>query len=421
MSLVVALLAALPSRAWADTAPPDTTMPKTVSADVLPTPQINGVAWTQVVAGDRVYVGGDFSMARPFGAAPGVSEVGRANLLAYDINSGALIESFAPVLDGQVLALALSPDGRTVYAGGSFQKVDGQWRVRLAAFDAATGALKSGFRTVASATVRALSVSDTTVYFGGDFAGVANRPGLATAPRAYLAAADAATGAVTGWEPSANNYVRSLTLNSDQSLVVVGGHFTTIKGEPWYGMAALDPVTAQPQQWAATASIRNAGNSSAINSLMADKNGIVVTGYSFGGGGNFEAVARLDGHTGEITWISDCRGDHHSAFAQAGVVYSVGHVHRCSDVPGGFEERWPRSSPGGEANTDYPVGVLLPDVFNWVNRAGQPAPQQLHFWPDWYFGTYTASDQGAWHVTGNDQYVVFGGSSSASTASANRV
>ncbi len=407
---MAALLIAVPGAASADTAPPDSSLPLTVSADVLPTPQIDGVVWSQVVTGDRVYVGGDFRNARPFGAAVGVDEVPRANILAYDINSGELIDSFAPVLDGQVLSLAVSPDGSTVYAGGSFQKVDGQWRVRMAAFDAATGALDSDFRPVAGATVRAVTASDTTVYFGGDFAAAADRPGQPTVPRAYLAAAAAASGAITDWNPSPNNYIRSIALTDDQSKVVVGGHFTTLMDQDWYGMAALDPETAQPQAWAALETIRDAGPSAAINSLTADADGVLVTGYSYGGGGgNFEGVARLDGDTGAVEWISDCRGDHHSAYGQADVAYTVSHAHRCANVPGGFEERWPRVSPGGAAFTDFQVGELLPEVYGWVDRAGQPAPQQLHFWPDWYFGTYTASDQGAWHVTGNDKYVVFGG------------
>ena len=58
----LALLA--PTGARADTVPPAGT-PATVSADGLPTTQINGVAWSQVVVGNTVYVGGEFTSARP--------------------------------------------------------------------------------------------------------------------------------------------------------------------------------------------------------------------------------------------------------------------------------------------------------------------------------------------------------------------
>jgi len=103
----LALLA--PTGARADTAPPAGT-PATVSADGLPTTQINGVAWSQVVVGNTVYVGGEFTSARPAGAALGTQETPRANLLAYDIRTGELIQSFAHDLNGQVLVVAASPD-----------------------------------------------------------------------------------------------------------------------------------------------------------------------------------------------------------------------------------------------------------------------------------------------------------------------
>ena len=64
-------LGAQPQLAAADTAPPDASLPTTVSTDPLPTAQINGVVWSQVVVGNTVYAGGEFTRARPAGAAPG--------------------------------------------------------------------------------------------------------------------------------------------------------------------------------------------------------------------------------------------------------------------------------------------------------------------------------------------------------------
>jgi hypothetical protein len=61
-----------------------------VTADALPTAQINGVVWTQVVVGDRVFAGGEFSSARPAGAAPGSQERRRWNLISYNVRTGAL-------------------------------------------------------------------------------------------------------------------------------------------------------------------------------------------------------------------------------------------------------------------------------------------------------------------------------------------
>ena len=59
------------------------TTPVTVSTDPLPTVQINGVVWAQIVVGNTVYATGQFTQARPAGAAPGTNQTPRSNILAY--------------------------------------------------------------------------------------------------------------------------------------------------------------------------------------------------------------------------------------------------------------------------------------------------------------------------------------------------
>jgi len=68
--------------ALADTGPA-AGVPATVSADVLPTWQINGVVWSQVVVNNTVYATGSFTKARPPGvAAGGAGEVTANNIFA---------------------------------------------------------------------------------------------------------------------------------------------------------------------------------------------------------------------------------------------------------------------------------------------------------------------------------------------------
>ena len=67
-----------PGVAVANTAPPAGTA-STVSADVLPTWQINGVVWAQVLVGNTVYVTGSFTKARP----PGVGQGGAGPRLEH--------------------------------------------------------------------------------------------------------------------------------------------------------------------------------------------------------------------------------------------------------------------------------------------------------------------------------------------------
>ena len=61
---------------------------------------MDGVAWTQLVVGNTVFVGGNFANARPANAAPGVNTVPRTNLMAYTLSTGELT-SFAPTLNAR--------------------------------------------------------------------------------------------------------------------------------------------------------------------------------------------------------------------------------------------------------------------------------------------------------------------------------
>ncbi len=129
---------------------------------------------------------------------------------------------------------------------------------RIAAFNAATGALISSFKTVAGSTVRALAVTSSTVYFGGDFTKVT---GGATRP--YVAAANRTTGAILPWSPKPNANVCALAVNPAQTSVIVGGHFNTMNGSTREGMAAVDinpnATTPAVKSWGANSVIQNSG------------------------------------------------------------------------------------------------------------------------------------------------------------------
>lgn len=403
--VVASLLAVNVPAALADSQPVDASEPATVSADPLPTVQIDGVAWSQVVVGTTVYVAGSFTTARPAGAAAGVNTTPRSNLLAYNITTGNLITSWAPTVNAQALAIAASPDGSTVYVGGSFTQANGVVRSRIAAFSATTGALVANFKPGVQTTVRAIRATASTIYYGGDFTTV---NGLA---RGYVAANAVATGALLPFNPNADAAVEALTLNHSGSKLIVGGRFAHMGGASWLGLSAVDPASGAVLAWAATATVHDAGVNAAFLSLASDTDGVYGTGYTYGGGGNFEGTFRADNETGAITWLEDCHGDTYSVFPTTTNVYVASHEHYCGNI-GGFWQTSPNWAHFNSTSfTKAVTGTITKDNMGYANFAGNPHPGLLDWFPRWVTGTYTGQGQATWSVTGtaNGDYMAYGG------------
>ena len=375
----------------------------TVTADSLPTAQINkGVVWDQVIVGDTVYVGGEFAHARPAGAAVDTQMQPRKNLMAYDVTTGAL-KAWNPAAAGQVDVLAVSPDKSRLYVGGNFTTIDGATKTRLAAFDTATGKLVDGFSPVVDGRVTAIAATNSTVYIGGFFATVNG------VSRTRLAAVNAATGALLNWKPTADSYVRGMALNNDGTRVVIGGSFAYVNNSYAPGMASIDPATGASQPWAANRTIVDSGDHSGMYSLRNNGNSIVVTGWSWSRGGNFEGVASIDQNTGAIKWMADCHGDSYDSTTLGGIVYAASHHHTCENV-GLMPEQKPKNHQRLDAWQDKATGTVKTNrEVGYSNNAGNPAPTAVSWWPQLNTGTYTGQAQGAWSMASDDRYVVAGG------------
>jgi len=377
-----------------------------VTADALPTVQIDGVVWSQAIVGNTVYAGGNFANARPAGAAKGTNLTPRANLLSYDLTTGVLNTSFAPSLNGQVKTVVASPDGSRIYVGGTFTTADGQARSRIAAYSTATGALISTFKPVMGTQVNAIVATNTTVYAGGFFT-TAN--GVA---RNRLAAFNASDGALTAWNPNADYSVNAMVITPDGSLVVVGGAFQNVGSQPEYGLVAVDAATGAVRPWATNQIVRDAGTQAAIESLSTDGTAIYGTGYVFGAGGNFEGTFSAVPDSGVLNWMEDCHGDTYGAYGMNGVVYTVSHAHYCSPV-GGYPQtdaNWLINEHHALAFTSDARGTLAHNTYsNYPDWFGQPAPAMYNWFPDFNTGTFTGQGQAAWQVTGNGTYVIMGG------------
>lgn len=400
--------AVLGAPALADSAPVNPNDPKTpvtVTADSLPTAQHDGVAWQAVTIGNTVYVAGRFNNARPFGAAPGTQLVSRRNILAFDLVTGQLRTNFAPVLNGQALAITASPDGSRIYVGGDFTTVNGVTRNRIAALDPNTGALISGFAPNVGATVRAVVASNSTVWFGGLFTNVGS------ASRNRLASVNASNGALLSWAPNAaNGRVNALALSPEEGRVVIGGAFTTLNGSnrPGYGLGMVNATTGATLAIQANDIVRDAGTDSAILSLSTDGTTFYGVGYIFGTGGNLEGAFAANWSDAHIKWIEDCHGDSYGVFATNTAVYVAGHPHYCGNL-GGFPETSPRTWHRAVSFSKAATGFLTKDIHGYPSFTGQPAPSMLNWFPDMDTGTASGQSQGPWAVTGNSSFVVMVG------------
>ena len=187
---------------------------------------------TIVTDGVRMFVGGSFSLVGGFA---------RRNLAAFDLNTGEALP-WNPGTNGAVTRLVSGDhaEGRRIYITGPFYDVDGQTRNGLAAVDAATGALSS-WNPAPVGTVEALATSDSTVYAGGYFGEIGGQP------RHFLAALDATSALLRPWNPQPSGPV--LCLAKSGPTLYAGGEFTVVGATDVSGIAAIDEVSGIAQPW----------------------------------------------------------------------------------------------------------------------------------------------------------------------------
>jgi len=177
------------------------------------------------------YIGGNFTSA---------GGVARNNIAR--INADKTVDAdWDPDANGAIHAILLS--GTTLVVGGEFTAIGGVPRNRLAAL---ITTLDTGFVTDwnpdADGPVLTMALLQTTLYAGGQFTHIG---GMA---RNHIAAVDAnldedGNTVITGWDPDANNFVRSLLLSADGETVYAGGDFTAIGGLSRNRIAAIDAGT----------------------------------------------------------------------------------------------------------------------------------------------------------------------------------
>ena len=211
---------------FALTLPPAGAVPSSTAASTL---QFYGGEVRAIAQIDNtIYVGGSFT-----GVGNGSPTVNRANLAAIDATTGQLVTGFDPHPDNAVNALLVSADGAHLYAGGVFNNVRGCSQCdRLAMLDPATGAAVTSFQPRPNAAVLKLAQAGNTLFVGGTFATVGLRR------RIRLAAVNATTGAVGGMALHADGAVRDLAVNPAGTTLYLAGAFTHLAGAVRYNFAS---------------------------------------------------------------------------------------------------------------------------------------------------------------------------------------
>ena len=182
-----------------------------------------------------VYVGGNFLRVQRNSA--GTGQVSQPFLAAFDVATGEWISSFRPVIDRQVKAISVLPNG-TVAIGGYFAQVNGQAKRGLAFLNPTTGALDTQYSTAlinnlsgGVPIVRSLDVQGDWLYIGGSFTHLTG--GTATSQVYARAAARISLANGTPdrtWNPELNGTVMSLDASAQGDRVYFAGFFSASKG-----------------------------------------------------------------------------------------------------------------------------------------------------------------------------------------------
>lgn len=336
--------------------------PVTFTSAALPTYQTNGIAWAVASAQGKVFVGGTFSKVRPPATAAGVNETTRTNLVVLDAATGSPT-SCAPAVtggSGTVRALAASPDGRTMYVGGSFSSIGGVGRSNIAAIDVASCTVVSTFKPSPSATVRAIKATTTKVFYGGDLTSVSGTA------RKYAAASGAVgqsnAGALLSWAPQLSLNVRSINTKPDDSVVVIGGNFDTVNGVQSNRLVVVDSSTGTTNVKTYTG-LQN--ERSVVKSIAVDS-----TGFYTGNEGTqgFDGREAYSWSSYSKRWRDSCLGATQAVVVYKTLLYSGSHAHDCTGM-GEF--------PDGSRNHLLVESTTDPHFLSWFPQTNDGMGEAL--------------------------------------------
>lgn len=275
----------------------------------------NGNVYAQAISedGKTLYIGGKFNQLREKPAGTPGKTLAVNNVAAIDAATGTPVSNWRPAVTGDSstnpVVHALEVRGGKVYIGGKFAGVDGQPRRNLAAADAATGAVSPSFDPVvgdSASIVYGLAADDSGLYIGGKFQRV-NGTG-----RGNLAALDLSSGALDpDWKARTSGLVRNLEFDSSGATIFAVGAFGGEKAVSNAGVfykrqsvARFNTATGNVDPWAAPDGAIQTDSSR--NGTMTCWTATVTPSRLYLGcglGPNYAVALRLDnGDSGDRVW-----------------------------------------------------------------------------------------------------------------------
>lgn len=308
---------------------------------------LDGVVNAVVKVGGQIVVGGQFTRVMEANG----HVLPRTDIFAFDVATGLVEPAFAPtVANGQVSTLAAGPDGQSVFAGGTFDTVNGQSEKRLVKLSLADGSIVPGFHAALMGSwVEDSDVRGNTLYIAGAISSV---DGVA---RGRLAALNATTGAV---DPdlaldftdkrAGKLRVAHFDISPDGTKLVATGTFTRVDGLDRNQIAMIDlsttPVSVSSWQTDAFTPACATRFDTYVRDVSFAPDGsyfvVANTGAYFGGlnaGVICDSVQRWEsGATGpgqQPTWVDYTGGDSLTQVAATGAAVYVGGHQRYLNNP----------------------------------------------------------------------------------------
>ncbi len=246
--------------------------------------------------GNTIYAGGSFTT---------IGGTTRNRIASIKVSDGTL-NGWDPSSDNTVYALAISPDGNTIYAGGDFTTIGGQTRNRIAALNATDGTATT-WDPDANYLIRAFAIYNDQIYAGGNFTIIGGEK------RNNIAAIDVTTGNLTDWNPNADNSVTTLLISPDGNTIYAGGAFKNIGGQARSCIAALDKIAGTATAWDPNVTLGSGGT---VYSLLIYNNTVYIGGYfSKIGTETRKAIGAIDINSGNATAWAPNTNDYEKVYS----------------------------------------------------------------------------------------------------------